>query len=89
VQYAFGKIRIFRRHSLADASGPSDYEEEALETLTYFQYPSNHWRQIRTNNPLQRIIREIRRRARVVGRCFWESAPYNALASTIRRNILG
>jgi transposase-like protein len=37
------------------------------ETLTYYAYPSNHWRQIRTNNPLERIIREIRRRTRVVG----------------------
>jgi len=37
------------------------------ETLTYFAFPSNHWRQIRTNNPLERIIREIRRRTRVVG----------------------
>ena len=31
------------------------------ETLTYFLFPTNHWRQIRTNNPLERIIREIRR----------------------------
>jgi putative transposase len=37
------------------------------ETLTYFEYPSNHWRQIKTNNSLERIIREIRRRTRVVG----------------------
>jgi len=37
------------------------------ETLTYYKYPANHWRQIRTNNPLERIIREIRRRTRVVG----------------------
>jgi transposase-like protein len=37
------------------------------ETLTYFAYPSNHWRQIKTNNPLERLIREIRRRTRVVG----------------------
>jgi putative transposase len=37
------------------------------ETLTYYAYPSNHWRQIKTNNPLERIIREIRRRTRVVG----------------------
>jgi putative transposase len=37
------------------------------ETLTYYAYPSIHWRQIHTNNPLERIIREIRRRTRVAG----------------------
>lgn len=28
---------------------------------------SEHWRRIRTNNPLERIMREIRRRTRDVG----------------------
>jgi len=42
-------------------------ETKAHETLTYFTFPSNHWRPIKTNNPLERIIREIRRRTRVVG----------------------
>jgi len=42
-------------------------EQKAGETLVYYKYPSTHWRQIRTNNPLERIIREIRRRTRVVG----------------------
>jgi putative transposase len=42
-------------------------EQKVSETLTYYAYPSTHWRQIRTNNPLERIIREIRRRTRVVG----------------------
>jgi putative transposase len=42
-------------------------EAKASETLTYFAFPSNHWRQVKTNNPLERIIREIRRRTRVVG----------------------
>ena len=37
------------------------------QTLTYYAFPSTHWRQIRTNNPLERIIREVRRRTRVVG----------------------
>jgi len=37
------------------------------DTLTYYAFPSTHWRQIRTNNPMERIIREIRRRTRVVG----------------------
>ena len=34
--------------------------------MTYFAYPSTHWRQPRTNNPLERTIRAIRRRTRVV-----------------------
>ncbi len=30
-------------------------------------FPDAHWRRIRTNNPLERILREVRRRTRVVG----------------------
>ena len=37
------------------------------ETLGYMEFPREHWRSLRTNNPLERIIREIRRRTRVVG----------------------
>jgi len=37
------------------------------ETLSYYRFPREHWRRIRTNNPLERIMREIRRRTRVVG----------------------
>ncbi|GAG16960.1 unnamed protein product, partial [marine sediment metagenome] len=37
------------------------------ETLAYMRYPGKHWRSLRTNNPLERIMREIRRRTRVVG----------------------
>ena len=41
--------------------------EGAEETFSYMAFPTEHWRQIRTNNPLERIMREIRRRTRVVG----------------------
>lgn len=41
--------------------------EGIRETLSYMDFPTEHWRQIRTNNPLERIMREIRRRTRVVG----------------------
>jgi len=37
------------------------------ETLLYMKYPREHWRNLRTNNPLERLIREVRRRTRVVG----------------------
>ena len=37
------------------------------ETLTYCEMPREHWRRIRTNNGIERLNREIRRRTRVVG----------------------
>lgn len=37
------------------------------ETLSYMSFPREHWTRIRTNNMLERIMREIRRRTRVVG----------------------
>lgn len=37
------------------------------ETLTYMSFPSEHWTKIRTNNVIERMNREIRRRTRVVG----------------------
>jgi len=42
-------------------------ETGAIETVTYYAFPSEHWRHIKTNNPLERILREVRRRTRVVG----------------------
>jgi putative transposase len=37
------------------------------EPLSYMAFPREHWTRIRTNNVLERIMREIRRRTRVVG----------------------
>jgi len=46
----------------------SDILKEGIEeTLRYYKFPREHWRRIRTNNPLERIMKEIRRRTRVVG----------------------
>ncbi len=41
---------------------------EAEESvLAYFDFPSSHWRQIRSTNPLERLNKEIGRRSDVVG----------------------
>lgn len=42
-------------------------EESILETLTYMDFPVQHWTRIRTNNTLERLNKEIRRRTKVVG----------------------
>jgi len=62
--------------------------EGAAETLCYYHFPREHWRQIRTNNPLERIMREIRRRSRVVG-CFPDGNSALMLAAARLRHIAG
>ena len=42
-------------------------EDSIEETLTYCDFPSEHWTCIRTNNVIERLNREIRRRTRVAG----------------------
>lgn len=56
------KLREMRLNKAADK-----VETGVDETLTYMGFPSEHWTRIRTNNTLERINREIKRRTKVVG----------------------
>lgn len=47
--------------------GRGDGARRFVETLAYKEFPLEHWRQIRTNNGIEHINREIRRRTRAVG----------------------
>ena len=60
-------VEHLRKTKLGSAA--KTLEGGIVETLTYTNYPSQHWLRIRTNNGIERINREIRRRTRVVG-CF-------------------
>ncbi len=60
----------------------------AHETLAYYAFPSQHWRRIRTNNPLERLMKEIRRRTRVVG-AFPDGKSCLNLAAARLRHIAG
>jgi putative transposase len=60
----------------------------AEETLSYYAFLCEHWRQIRTNNPLERIMREISRRSHVVG-CFPDGNSALMLATAGLRHIAG
>ena len=56
------KLRVMRLAKAAEI-----VENGIDETLSYYAMPPEHWRCLRTNNPLERLMREIRRRTRVVG----------------------
>ena len=58
-------VRKLREMKLPKAA--EKVETGVEETLSYMHFPREHWLKIRTNNGLERLMREIRRRTRVVG----------------------
>lgn len=65
IEKAKAVIKKLKAHRLHQAA--QKVQASIDETLSYYDFPSAHWRRIRTNNPLERILREVRRRTRVVG----------------------
>ena len=63
-------------------------EESIDETLTFYAFPDSHWIKIKTNNPLERIMKEIRRRTKVVG-AFPDGQSCLNLAAARLRHIAG
>ena len=80
-QAVAAKLEAMKLHKAAERVG-----EGIEETLTYYAFPDKHHRHIRTNNPLERIMREIRRRSRVVG-CFPDGNSALMLAAARLRYI--
>jgi transposase-like protein len=58
------------------------------ETLTYVSFPREHWSRVRTNNALERILKEVRRRTRVVG-AFPDGQSARMLVAARLRHVAG
>ena len=86
LEKADGVIQKLQERKLAQAA--EKVKDSIAETLTYYDFPSAHWRRIRTNNPLERILREVRRRTRVVG-AFPDGQSALMLVAARLRHIAG
>ena len=86
MEKAASVIEQLRRQKLGKAADLID--KSIAETLFYYSFPDSHWRKIRTNNPLERIMKEIRRRTRVVG-AFPDGQSCLNLAAARLRHIAG
>jgi putative transposase len=82
-QFVIEKLRSMKLGKAAEMVA-----DGVAETMSYYAFPRVHWRQLRTNNPLERIMREIRRRTRVVG-SFPDGHSALMLAAARLRHIAG
>jgi len=56
------KLKLMKLNAAAEL-----VEKSIHETFAYFAYPPQHWLKIKTNNPMERLLKEARRRTKVVG----------------------
>lgn len=61
-----GKRRL-KLQEIGLAAASKKLREGIEETLTYMDFPAQHWSRIRTNNTIERLNREIKRRTRAIG----------------------
>lgn len=61
-QDVISKLRGMKLGAAADL-----VEESIHETFAFYAYPPQHWLKLKTNNPMERLLKEARRRTKVVG----------------------
>ena len=61
------KAVVKELRSMKHLEAAKKVEDGIEETLIYCDFPREHWTRIRTNNVIERLNREIRRRTCVVG----------------------
>ncbi len=59
------KRKIIEKYKTKASRFINWFEENIDEGLAVFTFPKEHWKKIRTSNGMERINREIKRRARV------------------------
>lgn len=68
-------------------AGARTVHDGFAETLAYTEFPPEHKRRIRTNNGIERINREIRRRARVVGTFPDDNSPLRLATARLKYTV--
>lgn len=61
------KIVVDKLREMKLSTAAKKLEDGIEETLTYMEFPVQHWHRIRTNNLTERVNREVRRRTRSIG----------------------
>lgn len=56
-----------KRKEMKLSAATKKLQDGIEETLSYMDFPTQHWTRIRTNNTMERLNREIKRRTKEIG----------------------
>jgi len=83
---AIRRFKAWKQHwEIEEPAAVKCLAKDLRECLTYFDFPQEHWKSIRTTNVLERSFREVRRRTRPMGGTFVNPAS----ADRIYHNVFG
>ena len=60
--------------------------KDLRDCLTFYRFPQQHWKRLRTSNVIERAFREVRRRTDVVGRFPGEMAALTLIWATLEQD---
>jgi putative transposase len=83
---AIGRFKTWKQHwDIEEPAAVKCLAKDLRECLSYYDFPKEHWKSIRTTNVLERSFREVRRRTRPMGGTFVNPAS----ADRIYHNVFG
>jgi hypothetical protein len=62
--------------------------KDLADCLTFYRFPQEHWKRLRTSNVIERAFREVRRRTDMVGRFPGEMAALVLIWATLEEDRL-
>ena len=84
LEEALQQARLFaQKYKNLYPSAVETLGRDLADSLSFFRMPPRHWARIRTSNPLERVLREVRRRTRVIGRFPTEIAALSLVWSVM------
>lgn len=83
---AIQRFKVWKKHwDIEEPAAVKCLAKDLRDCLTYYDFPKEHWKSIRTTNVLERSFREVRRRTRPMGGTFVNPAS----ADRIYHNVFG
>jgi len=62
--------------------------KDLKDCLTFYRFPQEHWKRLRTSNVIERAFKEVRRRTNVVGRFPGETSALALIWATLEQDRL-
>jgi transposase-like protein len=84
-QQIIHRSKVWKQHwDIEEPTVVKCMAKDLRECLTYYDFPNEHWKSIRTTNALEHNFREVRRRTRPLGGTFVNPASADRIYHNLR-----